>query len=225
MSNTTSPDVKGTVRRHWEHRAATFDDVPHHGIHTPEQRQAWLDRAASWAGTEPIDVLDIGCGTGFFALQFAELGDRVTGIDIASTMIDIARTKAAAAHATIRFDLGDAESPDYPDASFDLVVERHVIWTLPNPRAALTQWSRILRPGGHLVLVEGDWRQNAVNPDYADIHDKLPLYGGRDAATLSDLVTDTGFVDPAVELLNDQVLWGEPVDRDRYALHAYRPAE
>ena len=211
--------VKETVRRHWDQRAATFDDLPHHGLHTDDQRRAWLARAAAWAGAEPVDVLDIGCGTGFFSLQFAELGHRATGLDIAESMLDLARAKAGQAGVDIRFDLGDAERSAYPAASFDLLVERHVIWTLPNPAVALTQWARILRPGGLLVLVEGDWNRTEIHPDYVGIHDQLPLYGGRAAATLAALAEEAGYHVDSVEPLDDPVLWGEPVERDRYALH------
>ncbi len=216
--------VKDVVRQHWDGRAATFDDQPHHGIHSDEQRNAWTGQLDRWAGPAPADVLDIGCGTGFFALMLAARGHRVTGLDIAESMLERARAKAAEAEAEIRFDLGDAERPDYPDASFDLIVERHVIWTLPDPATALSEWFRVLRPGGLLVLVEGDWRTGQVNPDYVDIHEQLPLYGGRPAEVLGALAEEAGLRVEAVDPLTDAVLWGEPVERDRYALLARRPS-
>jgi ubiquinone/menaquinone biosynthesis C-methylase UbiE len=118
----------------------------------------------------------------------------------------------------VRFDVGDAERLPHPDASFDLVIERHVIWTLPAPDAALREWARVLRPGGRVLLIEGDWQRSSVNPDYVDIVDALPLYGGRPSSELRQRVTAAGFGAVTVEPLMDAVLWGGPVERERYAL-------
>src|ERR1700738_3570318 len=89
--------VKDAVRRHWSVRAATFDDAPNHGLHTPAQASAWQVHLRRWAGPHPVDVLDIGCGTGFLALQLASLGHRVHGIDASAEMLAFARAKAARA--------------------------------------------------------------------------------------------------------------------------------
>ena len=237
MSQSSSPaSIKNVVRRQWAGRAPTFDEAPNHGLHSDEQRAAWLARVRAWTarsgrddwaisnraaecGTRALDALDVGCGTGFLALLLAELGHRVTGVDAADEMLELARAKAAGAGATVDFRRADAEALPFPDASFDLVVERHVIWTLPAPAVALAEWARVLRPGGCLVLVEGDWR-SSPNADYVPISDSLPLYGGRPADELAAFVAGHGFVDVEIEPLMDGVLWGSPPERERYALHA-----
>lgn len=213
-------DVKNVVRRHWEGRAATFDEGASHGLLTEEQRVAWTDRVREWAGTEPADALDIGCGTGFFALLLAELGHRAVGVDFADAMLTRAREKASAAGLEIDFRSGDVENLEFADGSFDFLIERHVIWTLPDPRGALAEWARVLRPGGRLVLVEGNWRCPGQG-DYAPIRDSLPLYGGRPAAEVEELVRESGFGRTRVEPLMTSELWIETPDRDRYALHAW----
>ncbi len=215
--------IKEVVRRHWAGRAATFDQAPNHGLHDHAQRAAWTSRLATWAGPAPVDALDAGCGTGFLALQLAALGHRVAGVDVAEEMVTLARQKAEAAGLSVDWRQGDAERLPFEDASFDLLVERHVIWTLPDPSGALAEWARVLRPGGRLVLVEGDWRSDG-HEDYAAIRDRLPLYGGRPSAELAHVVTEAGFTVTEVEPLMDGVLWGETPDRERYALHAQRPA-
>ena len=44
-----------------------------------------------------------------------------------------------------------------PTDSFDLVVSRHVLWTLPHPEAAIDEWIRVLRPGGRLAVIDGQF--------------------------------------------------------------------
>lgn len=214
--------VKETVRRHWDGRARTFDDAPNHGLHSDAQRATWIALIQAWAGPDPIDALDVGCGTGFLALLLAELGHRVVGVDMAGEMLDRARTKAAQAGLTVAFQPADAEDLPFEDGAFDLVLERHVIWTLPEPAVALSEWRRVLRPGGHLVLVEGDW-QTAAHADYAAIRASLPLYGGRPATELGALAKASRFIRVTSEPLMGATLWGEAPQRERYALHAWRP--
>jgi ubiquinone/menaquinone biosynthesis C-methylase UbiE len=221
-----SPDssrVKEVVRRHWAKRAAEFDKGATHGLLSDEQREAWAARLGRWAGPAPLDVLDIGCGTGFLALQLATLGHRVSGVDAAREMLDLARSKAEAAGLTLSLHQADAEHlPFFEPATFDLLVERHVIWTLPDPAGALAEWRRVLRSHGRLLLIEGDWRQGSDRrtDEYVEIRDALPLYGGRPAADLYSLLFAAGFVDLTVEPLMDAALWGSPSERERYALIA-----
>jgi ubiquinone/menaquinone biosynthesis C-methylase UbiE len=224
MTDTNTQHVKDVVRAHWSARAADFDSGSTHGLLNDAQRAAWHTRVTAWGRDRALDVLDVGCGTGFLALQFAALGHRTSGVDVAEPMLALARTKAAAAHLSVRFDTGDAEALPYPDASFDLVIERHVIWTLPAPEVALREWTRVLRSGGRVVLVEGDWRRGSVNPDYAGIFEALPLYGGRPSSELRERVTLAGFQSVTVEPLMDAVLWGGPVERERYAVIGTRIA-
>jgi ubiquinone/menaquinone biosynthesis C-methylase UbiE len=89
--------------------------------------------------------------------MFAELGHAVTGIDLSPRMIDRARRKAEQAGQRIDFRVSDAAAVDVADGSFDLVVARHVIWTLPDPEQAVAEWLRILSPDGRLALIEGRW--------------------------------------------------------------------
>jgi ubiquinone/menaquinone biosynthesis C-methylase UbiE len=115
---TDSRAVKDVVRQHWAARAADFDSGPTHGLLNDAQRNAWDQRLRAWTGGGPFDVLDVGCGTGFLALQLASLGHRATGVDMADEMLRLARAKAAAEGVSVRFELGDAEQLPYSDAQF-----------------------------------------------------------------------------------------------------------
>lgn len=118
---------------------------------------AWSDTIAAALPAAPADVLDVATGTGFVALLAAELGHRVTGIDLSEEMLAVARTTAAARGLDVRLLVGDAVTPDFPPSSFDVVTSRHLLWTLREPATALAQWHRLLRPGGRVVAIDGFW--------------------------------------------------------------------
>jgi SAM-dependent methyltransferase len=99
-------------------------------------------------------VLDLGCGRGavlFPAASAAGPSGNVVGIDLAPRMVEL--TRAAAAHLPhVTVDLGDAQSPDFPDASLDVITAGMVLFFLPDPLAALKTYRRLLRPGGRLAF-------------------------------------------------------------------------
>src|SRR6478735_5287140 len=140
----------------WDEAAGSFDDAPDHGLRDPATRRAWADLllpVLAGAGT----VADIGCGTGTLTAMLAGAGFRAHGVDFSARMLEIARTKAQNLDPQPVFVLGDASSPSLPAGAFDAVLCRHVLWTLPHPGAALAAWTRLLAPGGRLVLIEGRW--------------------------------------------------------------------
>lgn len=189
MSAVETDPVKQQVAAHWGRRAAHFDEDFGHSIRTAAERAAW-DRIFGLvrAGRSGLDVLDAGCGTGFLSLELASRGNRVTGVDFAPAMLAEARRKADEQGLSVRFEEADAEQLPYTPRSFDLVVSRHVLWTLPHPEAAINEWIRVLRPGGRLAIIDG---QSLVAPgeeqaasarrsaEYAPIGDQLPFLMGK----------------------------------------------
>lgn len=95
------------------------------------------------------DVLDVGCGRGAALFEAAKKARTVTGTDLAPMMVELTR-KDAPDNATVH--IGDAEDPDFPDHSFDVVTANLVIFFLPDPAKALRSYARILRPGGRVVF-------------------------------------------------------------------------
>jgi len=147
--------VKKRIRDHWDWRAKDYDKSPSHS----GMREVWEEILAE-VFDRRMRILDIGTGTGFIALILAGLGHDVIGIDLSREMINVARRKANGLK--IRFVIGDAEDLPFRDESFDAVVCRHVIWTLPNPKRAIEEWYRVLRDGGKVVIIDGEWYQNSI---------------------------------------------------------------
>jgi SAM-dependent methyltransferase len=97
-------------------------------------------------------VLDLGCGTGNAALAVAEQGAQVIGVDPASRLLDVARARASAVGLAIDFRLGDAADIPLPDNSVDAVVSVFAVVFAPDAKAAAAEITRVLRPGGRVVL-------------------------------------------------------------------------
>jgi ubiquinone/menaquinone biosynthesis C-methylase UbiE len=220
MSAIELDPVKRQVTAHWDRRAAHFDEDFGHSIATAAERAAW-DRVLDLVVPRgrALDALDVGCGTGFLALELAARGHRVVGVDLAPAMLDLARRKATTRGLTVHFQEADAEHLPFPGASFDLVISRHVLWTLPHPEAAIDDWTRALRPGGRLAIIDGaqydadaaktPQRENArTSVEYAAIGDKLPFYGGQPRSEIEAVLRAHGLrnvqSDPLADLVEAQ---------------------
>ena len=223
------------IADYWDAAAPAFDQEPDHGLRAERTRLAWsalLARCLPAGG--PQSVLDVGCGTGSLALESARLGHRVTGVDLAPAMVARAAEKLAAAGlaAEAEFLVGDAAEPPTGEQTYDVVLARHLLWTLPSPGDALRAWVRRTRPGGRLVLIEGRWAtagqmtaeqtaaEQTVAP-YVPGAERLPWGGGVGAeelvAALRPLVAEVRVED----LSTDPDLWGRQVADERYALVAH----
>ncbi|MCX5556496.1 bifunctional 2-polyprenyl-6-hydroxyphenol methylase/3-demethylubiquinol 3-O-methyltransferase UbiG [Streptomyces sp. NBC_00038] len=188
----------------WDAESVTFDEEPDHGLRDPVVREAWAARLRTWLPERPCDVLDLGCGTGSLSLLASGWGHHVTGVDFSPGMVDLARAKLAGRDAV--FLVGDAAVPPVGEQLFDVLLCRHVLWTLPDPGRVLRHWCGLLRPGGRLVLVEGVW--GTVSP--------VGISADRLTALLEPLAADV-----RVERLSDDSrLWGREVEDERYAVVA-----
>jgi SAM-dependent methyltransferase len=104
--------------------------------------------------------MDVGAGTGFLSLLLAGQGYEVTAVDVSPGMLGRLQAKAASRGLSIRVVEADAVSP--PAGPFDAVVERHLLWTLPDPGAALAAWRQVAAEC-RLVVIEGSWGGRALS--------------------------------------------------------------
>ena len=184
----------------WDAQAARFDDEPDHGLHDPLVRDAWRSLLRSVLPPSPGRVADLGCGTGTLSLLLVEDGYAVDGVDLSPAMVRRASTKVGTFPGT-SFVVGDAADPPLAEGAYDVVLCRHVLWTLPDPAAALARWVRLLAPLERVVLVEGSWSTGA----------------GLTTTETVALVEGAGLVaDPRG--LDDPAYWGRQISDERYVV-------
>ncbi|MCQ1536100.1 class I SAM-dependent methyltransferase [Methanosarcina sp. KYL-1] len=147
--------MKLDIAHVWDISSETYDDKEGHGIHSEIEREAWKNLFRSLLPPGRLEVLDVGCGTGEVGLLFAELGHHVTGLDLSEKMLAKAREKTSGKKYDITFRAGDAEDPPFETGTFDVVVTRHLLWTLPHPDTAVRNWKKVLREGGVLIVIDG----------------------------------------------------------------------
>jgi ubiquinone/menaquinone biosynthesis C-methylase UbiE len=97
-------------------------------------------------------MLDVGCGAGQISIPAARAGVDVTGVDIATNLIEQARARAVAEGLSIQFDEGDAEELPYSDDSFDTVVSIVGAMFAPQPQRVAAELVRVCRPGGRIIM-------------------------------------------------------------------------
>ena len=115
-------------------------------------------------------VLDVACGAGQIAIPMSRAGAKVTGVDIATNLIEQARARAQAENLDARFDEGDAEMLPYPDSSFDIVVSLIGAMFAPRPERVAAELKRVCRPGGKIVM--GNWTPAGFVGQMFKIHGK-----------------------------------------------------
>ena len=222
-------DAQHKINALWNSAAETYDVTPRHGISDPREERAWKDALRTLLTPPARDVLDVGCGTGFLTLLLADMGYRVRGVDLAEEMLARAQEKAKDLQVEIAFELGDAISPPGTPQSVDVIVNRHLFWTLTDPSRALENWFRLLKPGGLLMFIDGLWGKKEPDPRLGDLAAALPIVSVSSLEAIRDLVSNAGFIAVAIVPLPEierveLELHGRSEDEPRYALTAKKPA-
>jgi SAM-dependent methyltransferase len=105
------------------------------------------------AGIEPgMDVLDVACGTGNATIPAARLAAKVTGLDFAPRLLEVAREKGADAMVEVDWIQGDAQQLPFDDASFDRVISIFGHMFAPDHRRTAEEMLRVCRPGGRIAV-------------------------------------------------------------------------
>lgn len=152
----------------------------------------------------PLRILDVGCGPGFFPIILGREGHKVTAVDYTEAMLDQARENCARYGVDTEFARMDAQHLDFPDDSFDVVISRNLVWDLESPVDAYREWLRIVRPGGKLMVFDGNHYLYIYDREYADVRES----DGREEAEHSHIEgVDTSIMERIAENL--------PLSRER----------
>lgn len=246
-------DLKEQIRDYWSARADSFDDSFSHQITDGVELDTWKAIYADLLGRDEKHILDLGCGTGEVSKVLLASGHRVTGLDFSDAMLAKARAKHADKGDRSTFLSGDVEMTLQPAAKYDAVTCRHVVWTLLEPQRALEDWFRVLKPGGHLVIFDGNFMQKSLMDQFLNkvigtisdakpavlqaqneaIRKRLPFASGLGFDELAKLAGRAGFeaihrhsyapIRRAQRRIASPADWLRTFTTDRFVLHARKP--
>ena len=173
------------------------------------------DRLAATAAEHGArQILDVGCGTGAVSIASAKAvpDAAITGIDISSPMLALARQRAERAGANAHFILADAESHTFERSDHDLLLSRFGVMFFADPVRAFTNLAAASAPGAHMHLYA--WRSPADNafmaagtraaaPYLSDMpkreKDAPGQFGFEDDAYVHHILSRAGWQDIAIE--------------------------
>jgi len=177
MSRQRSTDHRETIVDQFSRQAIPFTRVPGH----LDSIQLLIECAST---TNRDTVLDVACGPGLVACEFARHCTHVTGIDITPAMIEQARKRQQELGlANLTWAVGPALPLPYADNSFSLVITRYSFHHFQEPAAALAEMIRVCTPGGRVLVADV-----AMVPEKAAAYDRLELM--RDPSHTHALTTE-----------------------------------
>ena len=157
-------EIKNRIINYWSRRSGDFARLRRDELNS-YMADLWLEEIRKYLPDKPCRILDIGTGSGFFAILLGKAGHYVEGIDLTASMIEEAKVLAAKSGVNSVFKVMDAENLLYPDESFDIVLSRNLTWTLPHPRKAYGEWHRVLKKGGMLLNFDADYGKEHLVQD------------------------------------------------------------
>jgi phosphoethanolamine N-methyltransferase len=177
-----------------------------------------LGRMLSGVAVDGRKVLDLGCGVGGYdiLLLAAHGAGKVVGVDIDAASLEIARRRASSAGVGERIEFRHVSPGPLPfdDASFDIVFSKDTIVDLPDKRTALDELSRVLAPGGSIVL--SDWFR-AEGPMTTEMRawtsEGDETYEMATLAETADILSEHGFTDIVTDDRNE---WFKKYARREY---------
>jgi len=164
MTNSKERQHQSEIVAQFSRQAIPFTKIPGHF----DALQVLIELSAV---SQDDNVLDVACGPGLVACEFARHAHMVTGIDITPAMIEQAQERQREQQLpNLAWEVGDAVPLPYPDNSFSLVITRYSFHHLLSPQNALQEMVRVCQPGGRVLVADV-----AVEPDKSNAYDRLEI--------------------------------------------------
>ncbi|MDD2478040.1 MAG: class I SAM-dependent methyltransferase [Candidatus ainarchaeum sp.] len=155
------------INKKWSRSSEMYNEIIHDELDS-FRPAAWIKQILENAPQKDcLNILDTGCGPGFFSIILSQKGHRVIGIDGAKGMLAKAKQNADAYGVAPVFLDMDCHSLLFVDNSFDLIVSRNVTHALHRHETVYKEWLRVLRPGGVLLIFDANWQLDRVDKKLA----------------------------------------------------------
>lgn len=157
------------IINYWTKRAPSYSDINQKELRG-QQKEKWTAFIcgrieARLPEKKNVRILDIGAGPGFFSIILTMAGYEVTAVDSNARMIEEAKKNAGPLFEKIHYVQMDAEELQFPESTFDVIVTRNLMWTLPHPQKAYASWRKVLKEGGFLLNFDANWYQYLYDED------------------------------------------------------------
>ena len=148
-------ESEDTVANRYDALAEQYDERYQSGYRTEIQNDIVFSTLKEFLDGRKYRILDAGGGTGFYSIPLAARGHEVVILDLSKNMLKMAESKARRLGVAKRVKvlLGDMESIEQPDESFDVVLCHLALCHVDSPSKALSEFSRVLRRDGILSLI------------------------------------------------------------------------
>lgn len=145
------------IVKRWEDSSKGYGEIVEKELMFQEAKE-WSKYLSEYLPEKKdANILDVGCGPGFFAAILGSQGYHVTGVDISKGMVKEAKERVEKLGIDADFKVMDSHKLNFSDESFDVIISRNVIWTLYDPKGAYKEWIRCLKPGGKLLAFDANW--------------------------------------------------------------------
>ena len=158
-------DFNQQIREYWEKRARGYSLATRLSINNERDMfRTTLEEVLK--ESRRLDVVDMGTGAGYAAIVAGMMGHHVIGIDNSECMIQCARRNAHDFRVDVELIQDDINRPIFPKRSFDVVIAKDVIWSLVDPVSAFVEWTTLLKPGGTLIIADGNYYLDLYDDEY-----------------------------------------------------------